>query len=224
MPATAPSTPSAPVLRAVDLGGDRGGRRLFRHLNLSLEPGRVVWLRGRNGRGKTSLLRLLAGLATPAEGAVQIDGAPLRQAGPRWRERLHYIGHPNALKEDLTVVESLRFGAALHGRSVGDAELAAALEQLGIARLGAQPVRRLSQGQRRRAALARLALPQPPSVWLLDEPFDALDDDGIQRLNRLLSEHAACGGSALLTSHQSLSLQQPAPVAFDLDALSAPAR
>lgn len=221
MPARAPSSHHAPLLSAVDLGGDRGGRRLFRNLNLRLEPGRVVWLRGRNGRGKTSLLRLLAGLATPAEGTVQIDGTPLRQAGPHWRERLHYIGHPNALKEDLSVVESLRFGAALQGRSVADAELAAALERLGIGRLASQPVRRLSQGQRRRAALARLALPQPPSVWLLDEPFDALDDEGIQRLNGLLAEQAERGGSALLTSHQPLSLQQPAPLSFDLDALPA---
>ncbi|MDQ2778319.1 MAG: ATP-binding cassette domain-containing protein, partial [Pseudomonadota bacterium] len=92
MPDSATSPHRAPLLRAVDLGGDRGGRRLFRHLNLSLSPGGIVWLRGRNGRGKTSLLRLLAGLATPTEGAVQIDGTPLRQAGPRWRERLHYIG------------------------------------------------------------------------------------------------------------------------------------
>ncbi len=211
---------TAPLLEAVDLGGDRGGRRLFRHLNLRLQPGQVVWLRGRNGRGKTSLLRLLAGLASPVAGTVQVDGVALRQSGHGWRQRLHHIGHPNALKEDLSVAESLRFFAALHGRSVSGAEGRAALDRLGIEPLAAASVRTLSQGQRRRVALSRLALsltePQP-SVWLLDEPFDALDDDGICALNRLLTDHAKRGGSALLTSHQTLSLSDPAPTVFDMD-------
>ena len=198
MPASAFLSPGAPVLRAVDLGGDRGGRRLFRHLSLSLEPGRIVWLRGRNGRGKTSLLRLLAGLATPAAGVVQIDGNPLRGAGPQWRQRLHYIGHPNALKEDLSVVESLRFGRRVAGPQRRPAlTWIAALERLGHRIVWRRlPVRRLSQGQRRRAALARLALPQPPSVWLLDEPFDALDDDGIQPPERTAGRTDATAAAA----------------------------
>ena len=209
---------AAPVLAAVDLGGERGGRPLFRQLRFALQPGQVVWLRGRNGRGKTSLLRLMAGLATPAAGAVQCNGVPLPKAGAAWREQLLFIGHANALKEDLTVAESLRFLAQLQGRNCKDSQLAAALSQLGIAPLAARPVRTLSQGQRRRVALARLALPQPPSVWLLDEPFDALDDDGVRRLNALLSAHAAAGGSTLLTSHQTLTLDNPAPLQLDLDA------
>lgn len=219
-PIDASSRSTAPLLEAVDLGGDRGGRRLFRHLNLQLRPGQVVWLRGRNGRGKTSLLRLLAGLATPVAGVVQVDGRPLRQSGSGWRQRLHYIGHPNAIKDDLSVAESLRFFAALHGRRISNAEGSAALERLGIARLAPAAVRTLSQGQRRRVALSRLALalsdPQP-SVWLLDEPFDALDDDGIRYLNSLLGDQARLGGSALLTSHQALSLADPEPLTFQLD-------
>ncbi|MEO5732138.1 MAG: cytochrome c biogenesis heme-transporting ATPase CcmA [Rubrivivax sp.] len=220
IPADAASRRAAPLLEAVDLGGDRGGRRLFRHLNLQLRPGQVVWLRGRNGRGKTSLLRLLAGLATPVAGRVQVDGVVLRQSGPGWRQRLHHIGHPNALKDDLSVAESLRFFAALQGRRFDNAEGRAALGRLGIEPLAAAAVGTLSQGQRRRVALARLALslsePQP-SVWLLDEPFDALDEDGIRRLNSLLTDHARRGGSTLLTSHQALSLTDPAPWVFDLD-------
>ena len=210
----------APVLAAVDLGGERGGQPLFRALRFALQPGQVVWLRGRNGRGKTSLLRLMAGLATPAAGSVQCNGVPLPKAGSAWRDQLLFIGHANALKEDLTVAESLRFLAQLQGRQnrfCNPAELTQALAQLGVAALAARPVRTLSQGQRRRVALARLALPQPPSVWLLDEPFDALDDDGVRRLNTLLSAHAAAGGSTLLTSHQALTLDNPAPSQLDLD-------
>lgn len=202
----------------MDLDGERGGRSLFRKLRFALLPGQVVWLRGRNGRGKTSLLRLMAGLSTPAAGAVHNASVPLSRADAAWRERLLFIAHANALKEDLTVAESLRFLAQLQGRASSADQLNAALERLGVALLAARPVRTLSQGQRRRVALARLALPQPPSVWLLDEPFDALDDDGVDRLNALLSENAAAGGSTLLTSHQSLTLLNPVPLQLDLDA------
>lgn len=191
---------------------------LFKRLSFELRPGQVVWLRGRNGRGKTSLLRLMAGLSTPAEGAVHCAGVSLPKADVAWRERLLFIAHANALKEDLTVGESLRFLAQIQGRDCSTAQRAEALGRLGVAALATRPVRTLSQGQRRRVALARLALPQPPSVWLLDEPFDALDDDGVQRLNGLLSEHAAAGGSALLTSHQSVRLTDPLPIELDLDA------
>ena len=212
-----PTFEPAPLLQAVALAGERGGRPLFAALDFTLRPGQVTWLRGRNGRGKTSLLRLLAGLATPAAGAVHCAGRPLKQAGNGWRERLVYIGHPNALKEDLSVAESLRFLAQVQGRSPTPADIAMALACLGIAALAGRPVRTLSQGQRRRVALARLALPQPRSVWLLDEPYDALDDDGVQRLNTLLGEHARAGGSALLTSHQSPGLQDPMPGMLNLD-------
>ncbi len=213
----APPFESAPLLQAVALTGERGGRPLFTALDFSLQPGQLTWLRGRNGRGKTSLLRLLAGLATPAAGAVHCAGQPLKKAGPLWRERLVYIGHPNALKEDLTVAESLRFLAQVQGRLPTSADIAAALGRLGIAALAGRPVRTLSQGQRRRVALARLALPQPRSVWLLDEPYDALDDDGVQRLNTLLQDHARTGGSALLTSHQNPGLHDPELRTLNLD-------
>jgi heme exporter protein A len=209
------------VLAAVGLAGERGGRPLFRDLHFQLQPGQVVWLRGRNGRGKTSLLRLMAGLSTPAQGAVHCAGVPLPQAGAAWRERLLFIAHANALKEDLTVAEALRFLAQVQGRDCSAAQLQAALARLGVGALARRPVRTLSQGQRRRVSLARLALPQPASVWLLDEPFDALDDDGVRCLNGLLSEHAAAGGSTLLTSHQAVQLADPVPTVLDLDAVAA---
>lgn len=213
VPAEAP----APVLTTEALGCQRGERPLFRAVALALRPGRLVWLRGRNGRGKTSLLRLLAGLATPAEGAVLCDEVPLRKQPNQWRRRLLYIAHANALKDDLTVAESLAFLGAVHGRRPAAGDIDAALASLGIAHLRHAPGRTLSQGQRRRAALARLALPQPPSIWLLDEPFDALDDEAVQSLSRLLEGQARRGGSAIFTSHQAVALHDPVPEILDLD-------
>jgi heme exporter protein A len=209
-----------PLLRAAGLEGQRGERVLFRALELALAPGDVVWLRGRNGRGKTTLLRLLAGLATPTSGEIAFDGVPLVKAGAGWRHEMAYIGHANALKDDLSAAEALAFVAGLRGTPPAPAAIGAALSRLGVAACARAPVRTLSQGQRRRVALARLALPQAPRLWLLDEPFDALDDLGIGTLNTLLAEHAARGGAALLTSHQALSLRAPVPREMNLDAFA----
>jgi len=205
------------VLQAIDLEGQRGERTLFRQLDLVLDPGAVVWLRGRNGRGKTSLLRLLAGLATPAAGEVRVHGATQRRSRPEWRRSLVYIGHQNALNGDLTASEALAFLERLGGRRHDAGGIDAALARLGVQHKRRAPVRTLSQGQRRRVALARLALALDCTLWLLDEPFDALDVDGVHALNELLAEHAARGGATLLTSHQPLSLAEPAPRVFDLD-------
>lgn len=220
--ATAPPPSPAGMLGAEALACRRGERLLFSGLTLDVAPGEVWWLRGANGRGKTSLLRLLTGLATPAEGRITWRGQPIRSADAGYRERLVYIAHANALKEDLTAAESLHFLARIHGRPADEAALTAALTRLGIASRRAAPVRTLSQGQRRRVALARLALdlmqaaPQG-SLWVLDEPFDALDIDGIACLNDLLSAQAARGGSVVLTSHLALSLSDPAPRVLQLD-------
>lgn len=209
------------VLQTRGLAGQRGDRALFEKLDVALAPGSVTWLRGRNGRGKTSLLRLLAGLSTPMAGEVLVCGRTLRQGGPDWRRRLVYIGHQNALKEDLSAAESLRFLARLHGAPVDDALLAQALRRMGILNRQHAPVRTLSQGQRRRVALARLALSMNSPLWLLDEPFDALDDDGVAALNGIIAEHAAAGGCVLLTSHQALSLMEPVPAVLDLEPYAA---
>ncbi|MDP1900328.1 MAG: cytochrome c biogenesis heme-transporting ATPase CcmA [Rubrivivax sp.] len=214
----APSATASPwVLQAVGLAGMRGDRALFERLEMALAPGTVTWLRGRNGRGKTSLLRLLAGLATPAAGEVRVAGLTLGQSGPEGRRRFIYVGHQNALKDDLTAGEALQFLTRLRGAPADDAAIAGALQRLGVLGCRHAPARTLSQGQRRRVALARLALSQSADLWLLDEPFDALDNDGITALNGLLSEHAARGGCVLLTSHQAPSLTEPVPQVFDLD-------
>jgi heme exporter protein A len=206
----------APSLSASRLACRRGHRMLFRGLDLSLEPGQIMWLRGQNGRGKTSLLRLAAGLSAPEEGVLSCDGMALRRL-PDFALRLLFIGHTNALKDDLSVSEALAFLLRIHGRPSDTASVHAALQRLGMHSRRDAPVRTLSQGQRRRVALARLAVEQHASLWLLDEPFDALDADGVERVNGLLLEHLARRGSVLLTSHLRLDDSLPALV-LDLDA------
>ncbi|MET0335589.1 MAG: cytochrome c biogenesis heme-transporting ATPase CcmA [Rhizobacter sp.] len=199
------AAPSDSLLSATCLACRRGDRVLFRDLSFTLQPGQVVWLRGANGRGKTSLLRLLAGLSSPEAGQIVRQGGVL------------YIAHANALKEDLTVLESLRFLARLQGRSDDEAALVEALRCFGIANRRNAPVRTLSQGQRRRVALSRLALTPAAPVWVLDEPFDALDVEGIAALNAVITRHAEGGGAVVLTSHQALTLAEPVPTVLQLD-------
>ena len=206
-----PAGVAAPVLCAVQLACKRGERRLFSGLDLRLAAGDLVWLRADNGRGKTSLLRLLAGLAAPEAGDVTLGDIAVRQATAAGSAPV-YIGHANALKDDLSATEALQYLARLHGGAADDVTVAAALARLGLARRAVALVRTLSQGQRRRVALARLALElqrTPPRPWVLDEPYDALDDAGIALLNALLGEHLARGGSAILTSHQALAASAP---------------
>ena len=194
--------PLAGLLEGRQLACKRGRRLLFDSLDIRLEPGTLTWLRGTNGSGKTSLLRILAGLSAPSDGAVLWNGQPLRAAGAAARAGLLYIGHTNALKDDLSLHESLAFLARLAGLSDAPARAESALRQLGLGAQKNLAVRLLSQGQRRRGALARLALDEQPRAWLLDEPFDSLDDAGTQALATLIEAHVARGGAVLFTSHQ----------------------
>lgn len=197
--ATAVLKPDHILLSASGLACQRSGAWLFRDLFIELRAGEALWLRGANGSGKTSLLRLLAGLGKPQAGSVaRIDGG-----------RMVCIGHADALKDDLTVAESLTFLCRLQGDDVLPPALAGALQQLGLEHKKDSPVRTLSKGQRRRVGLARLALDLARSghaaadapLWLLDEPFDALDAQGVETVNNLLTAHLARGGALVLTSH-----------------------
>ncbi len=211
-PRTSPSAtpqPDASLLAARALGCRRGRRWLFKGLNLQLAKGSITWLRGRNGSGKTSLLRILAGLSAPAEGAVDRPTAATAGQG------VLYIGHANALKDDLTLAEAVAFLGQLQGLDKAPERARTALDRLGLASRRDAPVRTLSQGQRRRGALARLALDEGPSAWILDEPYDALDQDSVQLLSRLIEGHAARGGAVLLTSHQAVALN--GATEFDLE-------
>ena len=218
-PSVPPHGPSLiGMLSARALACRRGRRLLFRGLSLRLPTGSITWLRGRNGSGKTSLLRLLAGLSAPAEGAVcwneqALPGAAVAEVAAR--AGTLYIGHLNALKDDLTLAESLAFLAGLQGLDQVPGRALAALDRLGLRARCDAMVRTLSQGQRRRGALARLALDDAPRTWLLDEPFDALDIDSTALLAGLIESHAARGGAVLLTSHQPVLLA--GAVEFDLE-------
>ena len=197
---------SSTAVLATELACRRGERVLFRGLNMAVRPGQIVWLRGANGQGKTSLLRLLAGLTPPESGRIEYGVG---------RERV-YVAHANALKDDLSVAESLMFLSRLHGFETGAEAHELALRRFGLHSRRDAPVRTLSQGQRRRVALARLCTAPAGAMWLLDEPFDALDAEGVDALNALLAEHAARGGSVVLTSHVPLTLTSPAPITLQL--------
>jgi heme exporter protein A len=209
--ASPPADRPHPLLTVEGLECRRGERTLFSGLDFRLDPGAIVWIRGANGQGKTTLLRTLAGLARPEAGRIA-----WREPAPQGRAL--YLAHANGLKEDLSAIESLRFLRRLDGGLAGPDDLDAALARVGMASRRDAPVRTLSQGQRRRVALARLALPETAPVWLLDEPFDALDAGGVEMLDALLAEHAGHGGGVVLTSHLALTVREPRPITVSLDA------
>ena len=205
-------TPADAVLSVQALECRRGDRVLFAPISFAVGAGAIVWIRGANGQGKTTLLRTLAGLSAPTAGEVVWTGAP--EIAPRPL----YLAHANALKEDLTVAESLRFLLHLAGQHVDGRVVEAALERFGMASRKDAFVRTLSQGQRRRVALARLAAQRELLPWLLDEPFDALDAAGVELLAGVIAEHARRGGAVVLTSHLSLPIEEPAPAIVELHA------
>ena len=207
--ASAAAAPDA-TLVVRDLQCRRGERVLFAPASFVVRAGTIVWIRGANGQGKTTLLRTLAGLSAPAAGDVAWAGAPALAP------RALYLAHANALKDDLTVAESLRFLLVLGGHRVDGEHVDAALDRFGLASRRDAFVRTLSQGQRRRVALARLAAQRELLPWLLDEPFDALDAAGVQVLAALIAAHARRGGSVVLTSHLPVPIDDPAPLVVQL--------
>ena len=192
-------------LSAAGLTCDRGERRVFSHVGFEVGPGGLLAVVGPNGAGKSSLLRLLAGLLPPAGGEIRWDGHAVGDDPDAHRARLHYIGHADALKPTLTPAEMLGFHAALRGQAIGEAAIATALEAFGLAALADLPARFLSQGQRRRAALARLVA-TPAPLWLLDEPTLGLDADSVARLESALARHRSAGGLAVIATHGGLGL------------------
>ena len=193
------------MLEAADLTCERGGRVLFRRLSVSLRAHDLVRVAGENGSGKTSLLRILCGLLEPAGGEVRWNGAPIRSLREEYSRALVFLGHAPAVKGDLSAAENLGFACALAGVPAPAERIAAALAAFGLP-ADRTPVRRLSQGQRRRAALARLALSADVPLWLLDEPFAALDEAAARRVGEHLAAHAARGGAVAYTTHQSSPL------------------
>ena len=193
------------MLSAHGLSCVRGERRLFAQLDLSLQAGQWLHVRGENGAGKTSLLRLLAGLAQPAEGEVQWCGKPIQDAESGYRNHLLYFGHHGALKEDLSAMENLSFAAAMDGSGLTEVRALASLCRVGLRGREDLPVRVLSAGQKRRVMLARMTT-RNAKLWILDEPFTALDVKAVDLLSTLVNEHLAGGGMAVLTSHQAMPI------------------
>jgi heme exporter protein A len=189
-----------PILDVLDLACIRGDRAIFAGLSFSVPAGGALLLTGANGVGKSSLLRVLAGLLPAAGGEVLLEGVPARTGPAGHALRMRYISSQDALKPALTVAENLAFYAALWG-----GEVAPALEALGLSPLASLPGRVLSTGQRRRLALARLAL-APARLWLLDEPSLGLDAASVSRLGTLMARHRAAGGAILAATHLPLPL------------------
>jgi heme exporter protein A len=189
-----------------NVGCARGGRLLFDGLSLQLKAGQWLRVSGDNGAGKSSLLRLLAGLLPPAGGELLWRGAPLAEQHERLGLERLYLGHEPALKDDLSPLENLLASCALAGEPVTTPQALDALHQAGLRGSTHRPARQLSQGQRRRCALARLPLSRRRLLWVLDEPFNALDSAACDWLSSQISGHLKAGGLAVITSHQPLTL------------------
>lgn len=189
----------------------RGGRLVFRDLDLDVAGGEALTLRGPNGSGKSSLLRLLAGLLRPSAGRIEWNGVAIDADRDAHRARVAYLGMADALKPSLTVAENIAFHAAIRG--VGELAARQSLAALGLSTLADMPARRLSQGQRRRTALARLAA-SDAALWLLDEPTLALDDAAIAMLGRMLDTHLAGGGMAVVATHVDLPVASAGTLDF----------
>ena len=194
---TDPLPPFPPLLAVHGLAFSRNDEPVFGPLDFSVAAGEALLVQGGNGAGKTSLLRVLAGLLRADAGVVEIEGKPA-QAGLRARA-ITYLGHLPALKADLDVVENLDFLCGLHGRRPRQLP-EHALSMVGLAGYEDSLARQLSAGQKKRLSLARLWL-SPAPLWLLDEPYANLDLDGINLVNRMISTHLREGGAALVTTH-----------------------
>lgn len=192
------------MLVAADLKCERGGRVLFKDLSLSLASGDLLRVTGANGSGKTSLLRILCGLLSPTQGEVRWRGQPIRKLGEEYSRELLHIGHAPGLKDELTAAENLEIACTLAGLAVSAGEVRDALVRFAIP--VENTVKQLSQGQRRRAALARLTLCANVPLWLLDEPFAALDATASELVEQLMVQHLGRGGAIVYSAHQSSGL------------------
>ena len=190
----------------------RGDRTLFEELNLEIKPGSILRISGDNGSGKSSLLRILCGLLTPHAGKVFWGSDPITEDRDQFHGELIYLGHIPALKADFSAIENLMSLALLGGQSISNEEAMNALREAGLDRQAHRFIRTLSQGQKQRIALSRLLLPQPKSIWILDEPFNALDRDANRALQNLLINHVNHGGIVALSSHQDLQIDDNARV------------
>lgn len=192
-------------LQTHQLACRRGDRLLFDSLDMEVNAGELLLIEGHNGCGKTTLLKTLATLRQPDDGKVLWNSEPVSKLREEYRAELTWLGHHNGIKLDLTALENLRFQCALNGVDVNENELMDALDKIGLFGYEDLPARVLSQGQKRRTALAYLLLSKS-KLWILDEPFTALDVKAVDFLQDVIRTHVEQGGMAILTTHQQVAL------------------
>ena len=215
MPPTEHDNARDTLLETFGLSSSRGDRLLFDGLALSVAAGEVVQIHGPNGSGKTTLLRILCGLQPPTGGYIRWRGRDVSPGAPELRDEIQYVGHAGGVKLDLTPRENLDVAIALGARPTATPP-DAALTRLEIGWCHGAPVRTLSAGQRQRVALARL-LTCASTLWILDEPFTALDARGVSIVDSMLREHIGGGGAAVITSHHPVALHEVAPRLVGID-------
>lgn len=208
---------TSPFLEAVALACERDLRVLFERLDFALFPGEMLQIAGPNGSGKTSLLRLLAGLMPATEGEIRLAGKPLTEQRHELTRNLLWVGHAAGIKGLLTPEENLAWLCALHTAEPRDA-IWRALAAVNLKGFEDVPCHTLSAGQQRRVALARLYL-NPPPLWILDEPFTALDKQGVAQLEEHLAQHCEAGGMVVMTTHHSLTRKPAGYRELDLSRL-----
>jgi heme exporter protein A len=194
------------MLEASQIECVRGSRRLFRDLSFRLEAHQALRVRGENGSGKTSLLRIVAGLSPAESGRVSWNDGNIRNLGEDYLRDLLFLGHSNGLKDDLSPVENLRYALALAGVDASEPELRETLAEQGLDAIADLPVKLQSQGQKRRVALTRLSFSAEKPLWILDEPFTALDAASVERLARTITKQLHRGGMVMFTTHQEVAL------------------
>src|SRR5512143_244221 len=192
-------------LEVIDVACERGNHRLFSGLSFALSPGELMQVQGANGSGKTTLLRALCGFVQPVQGRVLWCGQDIQEWDDAYHAEMCYLGHLNALKDELNALENLQMSAGLAGYTVTEQQAIAALRRMGLQRREHLPVRVLSQGQRRRVALARLLI-EDAHLWILDEPLAALDVGAVGLMQELIGEHLSKGGMTICTTHQPLQV------------------
>jgi heme exporter protein A len=195
------------IFEARELGCKRGGLELFSGVGASLRAGEALRVAGCNGAGKSSLLRILCGLATPDAGEVMWNERCIRRGGEDFRRQLLYMGHAPGIKGDLLAWENLAMAAMLDGMKIDFDQALAALNGMGLGHAAELPARSLSQGQRKRVALARLHFSSGRPLWILDEPFTALDADAIATLSAFVNRHLGAGGMLIYTTHQEVGIE-----------------